>query len=193
MFHNLTTLVATLFTATLAGCGGVTDSAGSTEGAVTNTGVGDPCVTEDEARPGFSGFSAMEVNIESQSVSCETGICLAYDFAGRVGCPYGGSDCPTTGSPSVPVTVEVPPQLVDRPPSSAVYCSCRCEGAAGTGPLCACPSGFSCEPIVAELGSPGDNSWAGSYCLKNGTKVLDPIALASGARCDAALANCGGR
>lgn len=192
MTHNLTTLLATMVVATLAGCGSSTDNAGSTQGAVSNSGVGDPCVTEDETRAGFSGFSATEVNIESQSPSCETGICLAYDFAGRVGCPYGGSDCQTTGSPSVPVTVGVPPQLVDRPPSSAVYCSCRCEGAAGTGPLCACPGGFSCEPIVANVALGGD-SIAGSYCIKTGTEVTDATALASGARCDASVANCSGR
>jgi hypothetical protein len=192
MSHNLTTLLATTIAATLSGCGGMTDNAGSAGGAVTNTGIGDPCVTEDEAQATFSGFSATEVNIESQSPSCKTGICLAYDFAGRVGCPYGGNSCQTTGSPSVPVTVEVPPQLVDRPPSSAVYCSCRCEGAAGTGPLCACPAGFSCNPIVANLGLGGD-SVAGSYCIKNGTEVADAFTLASGARCDASLRNCESR
>lgn len=192
MSRNLTTLFAIFTAVSFNACGGATNDTGASTIAATNSGVGDPCVTGDEALPTFSGFAATEVNIESRSPSCETGICLAYDFAGRVGCPYGGDSCRTTGSPNVPVTVPVPPQLVARPPSSAVYCSCRCDGEPGTGPLCACPSGFACEHIVTDFGF-GQSSLAGSYCIKDGTQVKDATALAGGPRCDASLGNCESR
>jgi hypothetical protein len=90
----------------------------------------------------------------------------------------------TTGDDPRPVTVPVRPQLVNRSPEKSVYCSCRCDGPEGTGPFCACPSGFECAPLVASFGTSG-NSFAGSYCIKAGTGVEDPSSLANGAVCDA--------
>src|ERR1700684_4367926 len=55
----------------------------------SQTGVGDPCVPEQEYDPTFLGFSAGEVNVESKSFDCETRLCLANHFQGRVTCPYG--------------------------------------------------------------------------------------------------------
>lgn len=193
MFPSPTTRVAALLAVSLTACSGSTLDTGAKTATATNTGVGDPCVLADEARPAFSGYAATEVNIETRSPSCETTICLANDFEGRASCPYGGTSCTTTGTPASAVTVPVPPELVDRPPSSAVYCSCRCDGGAGTGPLCVCPNGFACELLVADFGSAGDKSLAGSYCVKNGTQVKDASVLASGAKCDAALHNCESR
>lgn len=56
------------------------------------SGVGDPCVPEDEYVTSFSGFSAGEVNVESRSFQCLTRVCLVNHFQGRVSCPYGQSD-----------------------------------------------------------------------------------------------------
>lgn len=53
------------------------------------SGVGDPCVPEDEYLTGFSGFDDSEVNVESKSFQCQTRVCLVNHFAGRVTCPYG--------------------------------------------------------------------------------------------------------
>ena len=53
------------------------------------TGVGDPCVPEQEYDPTFLGFAIGEVNVESKSFDCQTRLCLANHFQGRVTCPYG--------------------------------------------------------------------------------------------------------
>jgi hypothetical protein len=77
----------------------------------SQTGVGDPCTPEQEYDPTFLGFSVGEVNVESKSFDCQTRLCLANHFQGRVTCPYGqtkqgqpcaaGSQClqANTGSP----------------------------------------------------------------------------------------------
>ncbi|HEX8790685.1 MAG TPA: hypothetical protein VF765_07020 [Polyangiaceae bacterium] len=53
------------------------------------TGVGDPCIPEQEYDPSFGGFDYHEVNVESKSFQCETRLCLVNHFQGRVSCPYG--------------------------------------------------------------------------------------------------------
>lgn len=53
------------------------------------TGVGDPCIPEQEYDPTFAGFDEREVNVESKSFQCETRLCLVNHFRGRVSCPYG--------------------------------------------------------------------------------------------------------
>lgn len=53
------------------------------------SGVGDPCVPEDEYLTTHSGFSVGEVNVESRSFQCLTRVCLVNHFRGRVSCPYG--------------------------------------------------------------------------------------------------------
>ncbi len=53
------------------------------------TGVGDPCTPEQEYDPTFAGFDEKEVNVESKSFQCQTRVCLANHFRGRVSCPYG--------------------------------------------------------------------------------------------------------
>ena len=55
----------------------------------SQTGVGDPCVPEQEYDPSFLGFQEGEVNVESKSFDCQTRLCLANNFQGRVTCPYG--------------------------------------------------------------------------------------------------------
>jgi hypothetical protein len=49
--------------------------------------------------------------------------------------------------------------------TSAGQCSCRCDGPAGTGPFCACASGFVCEHQLDDLGL-GGSELAGSYCVR---------------------------
>lgn len=146
----------------------------------SSEGVGDPCTPEDERVATFSGFGSNEVNIESQSPSCQTGICLAAHFQGRVSCPTGQpadpSDpsradpahqvCTTTGDSPEPVTVPVPAQTVSA--ADNVICSCRCDGE-GDGPFCACPDGFECKHLVDAYGTSGAAELAGSYCVKSGT------------------------
>jgi hypothetical protein len=60
------------------------------------TGVGDPCVPEAEYSPAFLDFKFTEVNVESKSYQCQTRLCLANHFQGRVTCPYGQDPSGTT-------------------------------------------------------------------------------------------------
>ena len=141
-------------------------------------GVGDPCVPDDEYRAQFSGFALSEVNVESRSFSCETRVCLVNHFQGRVSCPAGQADggganaqCRIPGSDE-PVAGAVEAWDLDRPPSHAVYCSCRCDGPDPLARYCECPSGFVCSEIVPELGL-GREQLEGSYCIKRGSQ-FDP-------------------
>jgi len=160
-------------------------------------GVGDPCIPEDEYRQEFSSFAVSEVNVESKSFQCVTRVCLVNHFQGRVSCPYGQSEAavgipdPTTevaGTdksqrcriPGTDGTLEqdqidvpVEPQLTERLAEQAVYCSCRCKGPDPNARYCECPSGYSCEELVKELGFSKGSQLAGSYCVKSGT-AYDP-------------------
>lgn len=161
-------------------------------------GVGDPCVPHDEDNPNFSSFSAEEVFVETGASACETQVCLINKFQGRVTCPYGSTGqfdlCPLPGTdpisadPADKVNVAVLPQLVDRREDQAVYCSCRCANADGRtddgGEYCACPSGFSCEQLVPDIGLGGE-SVAGGYCVKAGTNQVP-----TGQACSASQQNC---
>ncbi len=173
----------------------------------TPGGVGDPCVPEDEYSPTFSGFGETEVNVESRSLQCETRICVTDHFRGRVTCPYGQTNdyltanvsnaksvdgTPDPGLCYVPtsnaeaVSVAVAPQLLQRRAENTVYCSCRCNGADKSAHYCTCPSGYSCSPLVPDLGL-GKAQLAGSYCLKDG---IQHDSIATGASCSSANGNC---
>ncbi len=86
------------------------------------------------------------------------------------------------------IVEEVKPQMRDRSPAEAVYCSCRCAnhtGATNDGAnYCECPSGFSCTKLVDYIGL-GDQHLAGSYCVRDGTQNAG-----TGAVCDATRDNC---
>lgn len=56
------------------------------------SGVGDPCIPEQEYATDFNGFDPQEVNVESKSFQCLTRLCLVNHFRGRVTCPYGQDD-----------------------------------------------------------------------------------------------------
>lgn len=171
---------------------GDTTGQASCQGGGCADGVGDSCTPSDESNADFPGFGVNEINIEDRTTQCATGLCIAVNFQGRLNCPYGGSDCTTESG--APVSVPVKPQLLARSPSDAVYCSCRCDGPGGTGPFCACPDGFECAQILPAAILPvAQNALVGSYCIKQGTRVSDPAALASGSTCNAALHNCDDR
>jgi hypothetical protein len=188
-------------------------------------GVGDPCIPEDEYLTSFTGYGETEVNVESRSFQCETRVCLVNHFRGRVSCPYGqtaddlklpGNDprrCRVPGTsgadPNDVVAVEVPAQLITRSAAAspqhaggqdAVYCSCRCANADGSkddgARYCDCPDGFSCTPLVDDLGF-GSKQLAGSYCIHNGTKYNPaqepppPKDCSPALCCDKTAKNCG--
>jgi len=156
-------------------------------------GVGDPCTPEDEYNDMFSGFDQKEVNVESKSFQCETRVCLANHFLGRVSCRYGqtgpktdGTGCHVPNDANKPIKVSVSPQLVDRQADRAVYCSCRCDGEDKNARYCKCPSGYACTHLVDDLHL-GGTQLAGSYCVRDGTGYTGDEA----AKCDASTQNCG--
>lgn len=177
------------------------------------SGIGDPCVPEEEYIANFPGFSEGEVNVESRSFQCLTRVCLVNHFRGRVSCPYGQDAATTTTCTSgegaclpgsadhekscrVPdrdgtsltdrISVVVDAQFEERKAANAVYCSCRCAGPDANARYCECPSGFSCEELVDDLGL-GKGQLAGSYCVKDGTAYNKSLQT----RCTADAGNCG--
>ena len=146
-------------------------------------GVGDPCTPEDEYDVKFSGYNAKEVNVESKSFQCETRICLANHFQGRVSCKYGQDAPPAEARCKTPdgnkvITVKVEAQQQKRTADRAVYCSCRCDGEDKNARYCKCPSGYACTHLVDDLHLGGGGQLAGSYCVRDGTgydpKQTDP-------------------
>jgi hypothetical protein len=89
---TMTRSILAAFAATIA----VTVLAGT--GGCNSTGVGDPCTPEAEYDPAFLGFDAAEVNVEEKSFQCETRLCLANHFQGRVTCPYGQASTGTAAA-----------------------------------------------------------------------------------------------
>jgi hypothetical protein len=77
---------------------------------------------------------ASEVEVDDDVTECGVGVCLRNEAVAQ------GSD------------------------ESPGMCSCRCAGPAGTGPFCACDSGFSCEHQIEDVGL-GNRALAGSYCV----------------------------
>jgi len=57
--------------------------------ACSVTGVGDPCIPEDEFNKNSGSAQPSELIIDVNSVQCETRVCLKHYFKGRVSCPYG--------------------------------------------------------------------------------------------------------
>ena len=90
------------------------------------SGVGDPCIPEQEYDTTFNGFNPNEVNVESKSFQCQTRLCLVNHFRGRVTCPYGqnsdGSGLPTVDS----ATGGAFPQTDANCPSDNPQCVVRC-------------------------------------------------------------------
>lgn len=180
--------------------------------AASADGTGDPCIPQQESDPSFLGFDEKEVNLETRSPSCKTGVCLVNHFRGRTSCPYGqdpngeapagSKPCMTTGPGSAVTGGEpprdlkhkalVPPQCVDRPAAATVYCSCRCANAQGRtddgARYCGCSAGFECTSLVTSTGTDPDHV-AGSYCVKSGT-AFDRSTACNAGDCDPVAATC---
>jgi hypothetical protein len=131
----------------------------------TDEGVGDPCIPEAipcDSNGEKCGYKASEAYLEASSVQCRSRLCLVYKLDNgtanavpsdpRVLC----SQDDTNGCLSNQ-------QLLD-----SIYCTCRCGGGNGTD-NCACPSGFSCQPILTQ-GGPGI---VGDYCVRTSTLQND--------------------
>lgn len=174
--------------------------AGVASSACQSGGIGDPCIPEDEYNRDFAGYQPTESNVESQSFQCETRVCLVANFRGRVSCPYGQADpskgsagqdqtCylpgTQTGDANSSVTVAVDSWIIkpqSRKPEQAVYCSCRCDGPDKAARYCQCPSGFTCQKVIDDIGK-GRAQLAGSYCIKEGTEVANPVTLRDAPPC----------
>jgi hypothetical protein len=138
--------------------------------------VGKPCTPDAESWPTYQGLTTSETLVDDGAAARETcgaGVCLAYDFQGRVTCPVGYDpsvlDAGTCKTPEgFPVSVSVLPQLPLHAATDHVICSCRCDGPANDGPYCSCPVGFKCKSnLVANAGL--GSGYAGGYCVKAAT------------------------
>jgi len=197
------------------GCGSSMPTTPAADGGAPGTtaaavGVGEPCTPTQERDPTFLGFQEKEVNLETQSPSCATGVCLVNHFRGRVSCPYGqgpdgtplsGASACTTSDKHAAVTggvndpakkAQVAAQCVDRTADKTVYCSCRCANADGKtddgSSYCACGEGFACTPLVTSIGADIEHL-AGSYCIKSNTAYDASTACGQG-DCDPAAHAC---
>jgi hypothetical protein len=81
-------MIRSFFSVALIGVAGLALAPAFLQGCA-QTGVGAPCTPEQEYDPTFLGFAVGEVNVESKSFDCQTRLCLANHFQGRVTCPYG--------------------------------------------------------------------------------------------------------
>lgn len=127
-------------------------------------GVGDPCIPEaipcgpdpnNPSGPEICGFDESESYIEASSVQCRSRLCVVNKLSGDP-----TQICQPDG-PSTAANCVRAQDLDER-----VYCSCRCnvpDDVQGSFPECDCPSGFSCEDILA-LGADGIR---GGYCVKD--------------------------
>src|SRR5579862_6626653 len=99
--------------------------------------LGSPCTLHSENDPSFGGFQVNEVTVESKpGQPLGAPVCIAFDFQGRVSCPYGqdlsadaGSGSCTTPSGQA-VIVNVAPQCTNRRSGVAVVWSCACGAGA---------------------------------------------------------------
>ena len=110
--------------------------------------VGDPCTPENVP---VGGFLMGEAYLETSSVQCRTRVCIVNDLQGdptRVGCTEAGC---------------VSQEDVDL----SVYCTCRCDGPAGSADFCQCPDEIDGVPVECkQVLSSGGVGIVGSYCVK---------------------------
>jgi hypothetical protein len=159
--------------------------------------LGTACTPSEEHSTSFAGFDYHEVTLDEGNSTCGNDVCLVNHFQGLTTCPYGeghngnppsgASACalPDAGALVHPDAAAggqvVYPWCTDRPPSSTVYCSCRCQNALGRtddgASYCTCPSGYACSQVVPAI-EPGDPR-AGGYCIKSGTAYDPTSACAS--------------
>ncbi len=166
-------------------------------------GIGDPCTPEDEFEPDFSGFKVTQENIESRSFQCESRICLANHFQGRVSCPLGqavktpctpgGTDC--TGEAACVEAGSFAPRCA-KDADCALYANvCNAKGKFCECNETSCPEGFVCDGETkqckqfvchAKNNCQDENAKAadneGKDCCVPGTDI--PIAAAVCGQCD---------
>jgi hypothetical protein len=98
---------------------------------------------------GIGNACQPKLNINSQSPTLEV----------------GGDDCALGMCLTQPLAKTTCTQRADAPPLCSVHqtaCTCRCAGD-GPGPFCACPDGFSCQPLLTDYAATPE--LAGSYCV----------------------------
>lgn len=155
----------------------------------------------------LSPVAASEEDVVMEGDPNDGSVCIANHFRGRVDCPYGQSEadyasylageisagderlCRVSETNGV-VEGPVVPQLVERRSNLTVYRSCRCADAEGNRTNeanCDCPSTYSCQPFIENLGGKFEST-AGGYCIKNGTE-WNPAAPAT--PCAREKKNCG--
>ncbi|MCU0693316.1 MAG: hypothetical protein MUF54_18150 [Polyangiaceae bacterium] len=142
-------------------------------------GVGDPCIPNEEYSPEYRTASLGGADIDERSFQCETRVCLAKNFRGRVTCPFGNpaggskyagpdKECKVPGT-EVQVTVDVVPQCADR--VGQVYCTCRCDGEDASAKYCDCPEDYVCTEVTNSLSADiGPND---KYCVKKNDTAGD--------------------
>lgn len=103
--------------------------------------VGKPCVLPGDPPV----FDITQRYLGGPAPECGTGMCLAYGLHGSA-----APDC----DPELQTCLD-PKAVHDR-----VRCTCRCSASEpGDAELCACPDGYSCEPLLR------DGPAAGGYCV----------------------------
>jgi hypothetical protein len=141
-----------------------------------STGVGDPCTPEGEYATYFLGFHVTEVNIESKSYQCQTRLCLANHFQGRVTCPYGqnsdasGAYALATGTPS----------------SNTVGTPCKTpigQNVDGIDPAYGNMLASPCTPAEASAAASGVEKTCGAAVLPNCTDRTASNAVYCSCRC----------
>lgn len=178
--------------------------------ACSSAGVGDPCIPEDEYKPGFAGFTVSEEFIESRSFQCETRVCLVNYFQGRVSCPLGQA-LPTACTPDAGCDEGECVESVTLAPECTSNEQCQqfagiCNTASADSPYCecnpdnadTCPAGFTCTDVdgvkqcksfvchvpggCQVAGAPPEEN-AGKDCCVPGTDT--PVATSVCGQCDA--------
>jgi hypothetical protein len=152
--------------------------------------VGSTCIPEMEWSPTFGGFALTEGVVNLNDAACDSSICLANHYQGRVSCPYGQTqaavDAENFGcfvpNSDEPIRLPVDSQRVALPARWLAACSCRCDGP-GPGPYCACPSGMECAPMVPDIPLTSLQEIVGSYCVAAGTEYA-PTRVISAETCE---------
>lgn len=141
--------------------------------ACPTSGVGDPCIPEDEYRANFRGFTLKEENIESRSFQCQTRLCLVNHFQGRVSCPFGQlapTLCDGPGDGCVASHVVSVPQGFGKDKCSADEDCATLGGKCNTaGGFCECSKDEDCatagpEPYRCVGDDSGKPTAAGKQC-----------------------------
>lgn len=114
--------------------------------------VGDPCTPENIPvdEDGVRGFLPTEAYLETSSVQCRTRVCIVNRLEGDPSRICEDEDPPSAGC------------VFQADVDKSIYCTCRCDGPAGSADFCECPDGFECTQVLTS----GGVGIVGSYCVK---------------------------